>query len=229
MIEDPPLLTIRRNFPRPRPEQVAALTGVPTGQVVDCLDGRGALDGRIKPIDPAAAGFCGVALPCHAGPADNLAVFGALDAAQPSDVILIGTDGFTATAVIGDLVHGMLRNRGVAAVVTDGYVRDIVGLRAVGLPCFCAGVTPNSPARNGPGTVGLPVTLGDVTVAAGDLVVGDLDGVVVVPLARVDAVIARLETVRKAEAELEAKVKAGLELPDFVKTLLASDQVREID
>ncbi len=229
MIEDPPLLTIRREFPRPTPDQVAALTGMPTGQVVDCLEGRGALDGRIKPIDPAAANFCGVALPCHAGPADNLAVFGALDAAQPGDVILIGTDGFTATAVIGDLVHGMARNRGTAAVVTDGYVRDLAGLRAVGLPCFAAGVTPNSPARNGPGTVGLPVTLGDVTVAAGDLVVGDIDGVVIVPLARIDAVIARLETVRTAEAELEAKVKAGLELPDFVKSLLASDQVREID
>lgn len=229
MIEDPPLLTIRRNFPRPTAQQVAALTGVPTGFVVDCLDGRGALDGRIKPIDPAAAGFCGVALPCHAGPADNLAVFGALDAAQKGDVILIGTDGFAATAVIGDLVLGMASNRGAAAVVTDGYVRDILGLREVGLPCFAAGVTPNSPARNGPGTVGLPVTLGDVTVEAGDLVVGDLDGVVVLPFARIDAVIARLESVRKAEAELDAKVKAGLELPDFVRDLLASDRVREVD
>ncbi len=229
MIEDPPLLTIRRNFPRPSPEQVAALTGMQTGWVVDCLDGRGALDGRIKPIDPDAAGFCGVALPCHAGPADNLAVFGALDAARAGDVILIGTDGFAATAVIGDLVQGMARNRGVAAVVTDGCVRDIAGLRAVGLPCFAAGVTPNSPARNGPGTVGLPVTLGGVTVAAGDLVVGDLDGVVILPFARIDAVIARLAALRAAEAELEAKVKAGLEVPDFVQGLLSSDKVREVD
>lgn len=229
MIEDPPLLTIRRNFPRPTAEQLAALKGVPTGYVVDCLDGRGALDGRIKPLDPAVAGVCGTALPCHAGPADNLAVFGALDAAQKGDVVVIGTDAFAATAVIGDLVQGMFRNRGVAGVVTDGYVRDIAGLREVGLPCFCAGVTPNSPARNGPGTVGLPVTLGDVTVAAGDVVIGDIDGVVILPFDRIDAVIARLETVRKAEAELDAKVKAGLEVPDFIQGLLNSDRVREID
>lgn len=229
MIEDPPLLTIRRNFPRPSAEQVAALTGVPTGFLVDCLEGRGALGGGIRALEGTSADFCGVALPCFCGPADNLAVFGALDALQAGDVLLVGTDGFSATAVIGDLVLGMARNRGAAALVTDGYVRDIKGLQAVKLPCFAAGVTPNSPARNGPGTVGLPVILGGETVKAGDIVAGDIDGAVVVPFERIDAVIERLPALRAAEAELDAKVSAGLEIPDFVKDLLASDAVKEID
>jgi 4-hydroxy-4-methyl-2-oxoglutarate aldolase len=54
MIKDPPLLTIRRSFPRPRPEELAAFAGVPTGYVVDALGGRGALDYRIKPLTPAS-------------------------------------------------------------------------------------------------------------------------------------------------------------------------------
>jgi 4-hydroxy-4-methyl-2-oxoglutarate aldolase len=123
----------------------------------------------------------------------------------------------------------MAKNRGVVAVVTDGMVRDIPGLEGVGLPCFAAGVTPNSPARNGPGTAGLPVIAGRVSVSAGDVVVGDQDGVVVVPRYMVADVAARLDDVRTAEADLDAKVKAGLEIPDFVKNLLESDRVLEVE
>jgi len=229
MIEDPPLLTLRRNFPRPTAEQVAALTGLPTGFAVDAMDGRGALDARIKPVDGDAQTFCGVAVTCHAGPADNLAVFGAVEAARKGDVIVAATDGYTETAVVGDLVLGMARNRGVMAFVTDGCVRDVPGIRAVGLPCFAAGVTPNSPARNGPGTVGMPVVIGGTAIGPGDIVLGDGDGVVIVPLSRIDAVIARLPAIREAEAALDAKVKAGLEVPDFILSLFADGRVREVE
>ena len=70
--------------------------------------------------------------------------------------------------------------------MTDGCVRDIPGIRGVGLPCFAVGVTPNSPAREGPGTVGFPVSLAGVVVATGDIVAGDQDGVV--PADRVEPV-----------------------------------------
>lgn len=229
MIEDPPILTIKRGVRRPGATQVAALQGVATGYLVDCMNGRGALNGRIKPIDPDHAAFCGVAITCDCGPADNLGVFGALDLAIAGDVILIATDAFESTAVIGDLVLGMMKNRGVVASVTDGYVRDIVGLRKVGLPCYAAGVTPNSPARNGPATAGLPISIGGSNVCSGDLVIGDLDGVVVVPFDRIDEVIATLVSVREAEAALDASVNAGLEMPEFASELLASDRVRNID
>src|SRR5688500_10213908 len=102
MIEDPPLLTMRRHFQRPAADRLAAFAALPTGFVVDALGGRGALDGRIMPIGAAEA-FCGVALPCEAGPADNLAAFGALSMAEPGDVILCATDGFDRTSVAGDL------------------------------------------------------------------------------------------------------------------------------
>ncbi len=228
MITDPPILTIRRTFRRPDPELVAALAGVPTGHVVDAMSGRGALDYRIKPIAPTSAVSVGVALTCDNGPADNLAVFGALDAAQPGDIIVAATDGFTGTALIGDLLLGLMKNRGVLAFVTDGLVRDLPGLIGVGLPVYCAGLTPNSPVRNGPGTVGLPVVVGGVQVESGDIVVADQDGVVIVPRARAPEVLERLSVVRAAEASLEAKVKSGLEVPDFIAPLLRSDRVIEV-
>lgn len=229
MIKDPPALKIRRTVPRPDPVLIDSLAGQPTGFVVDAMGGRGALDHRIKPLVPLTGVMVGIAVTCDCGPADNLALFGALSVAGPGDVLVAATDGFAHTAVTGDLLLGMARNRGIVGFVTDGLVRDMPGLRAVGLPCFAAGVTPNSPARTGPGTVGLPVVVGGVAIESGDIIIGDEDGVVVVPRARAEATVAALGGVRAAEATLDARVRQGLEIPEFVTAILASDRVVEVD
>jgi 4-hydroxy-4-methyl-2-oxoglutarate aldolase len=221
-------LTIRANFPRPSKKLLDGFAGAPTGNVVDAMGGSGALDYRIKPLEPAAKVMVGVALTCYAGPADNLAVFGALSAAKAGDILVVATDGHRGCAVTGDLLLGMARNRGVAGFVTDGMVRDVNGLLSVGLPVYCAGVTPNSPARNGPGTVGQPVDLAGMRVEPGDIVIGDRDGVVIVPRGKAASVLEKLAEIRSAEAALEEKVKAGLAMPDFVSSILASDRVRHI-
>lgn len=228
MIDDPPLLKIRRNFKRPKKSELAALEGVQTGYVTDAMGGRGALDFRIKPLAPLGKTLVGVAITCDCGPADNLALFGALHAAKPGDILMVATDGFTATAVTGDLVMGMARNRGVTGLVTDGMVRDVAGILGVGLPVFCAGITPNSPVKNGPGSVGLPVVIGGVTVESGDIIVADNDGVVIVSRARIAEVLERLPAIRKAEAQFEAKVRDGLEVPGFFQALIDAGRVEEI-
>ena len=214
MIEEAPSIQ-RRDVVRPAAALVDALRGTPTGFLVDAMGGSGALDYRIKPAIADQAGFCGVALTCDAGPADNLALIAALESVQPGDVIVCATGRYTGCAVTGDLVLGMARNCGAVGFVTDGCVRDLPGIRAVGLPCYCIGVTPNSPARSGPGTVGFPVTLAGHPVASGDVIVADLDGVVVVPRVRLDEVIARLPAIRNAEAAMDQAVRDGLRLPKF--------------
>jgi 4-hydroxy-4-methyl-2-oxoglutarate aldolase len=229
MIKDPPLLTIRRNFPRPHAKELAAFAHTMTGHIVDAMEGRGALDHRIKPLAPISPVLVGTAITCHCGPADNLALFAALAVAQPGDILIAATDGFTATSVTGDLLMGMARNRGLLGLVTDGLARDLAGILAVGLPVYCAGLTPNSPARNGPGTVGLSVVLGGVAIDSGDIIVADNDGVVIVPRHKAGDVIGRLPQIRAAESALEAKVKSGLEVPDFIQSVLASDRITQID
>ena len=96
---------------------------------------------------------------------------------QPGDVLMVGTDQFTACAVTGDLVLGMAKNCGAVGFVTDGCVRDLVGIENVGLPAWSLGVTPNSPHRSGPGTIGFPIQLAGLRVCSGDVVVADRDGV----------------------------------------------------
>lgn len=228
MIEDHPLLRIRKNFPRPSAAQVDAFRGKQTGHVVDALGGSGGLDPRIKPIGGVKP-FCGVAVTCNDGPADNLATFASLTVVEPGDVVISTANGFTNIAVIGDLLLGMMKNSGVVAFVTDGAVRDIMGIRAVGLPCYAAAVTPNSPARHGPGTIGFPIVCGDAAIGSGDIVIGDEDGVVVVPYARIEETIERLSAVLAAEADLDAKVKAGMKIPDFFQKMIDSGRFKYVD
>ena len=215
MIEEVPTIQ-QAAFERPDATDVAALAGTPTGFVVDALGGTGALDFRIKPAVAAQWGFCGVALTCDAGPADNLALIHALAEVRPGDVLVAAAHGHTGCAITGDLVLAMARNAGAVGFVTDGCVRDLPGLRAVGLPAYCVGVTPNSPHRSGPGTVGLPVLIAGHPVASGDVVLADEDGVVVVPRARLKDVLARLPAIRAAEAKADQAVREGATKPGFL-------------
>ncbi len=232
MLESPPALTIRRRFTRPPRAAIAALEGALTGHVADALGGLGALDAAIKPLaaaPPAMRSVVGPAFPCMNSPADQLGLVGALGYAEPGDVLVIGTEAYLGTAVIGDLMARMALNRGVAGVITDGAVRDTPGIIEVGLPVYCAGVSPNSPQRNGPGTVGLAISIGGVTVNPGDVVVGDVDGIVIVPAAALEAVTERVQTIRRLEVETEAKVKAGLDFPESWRAFLEPGPARFVD
>jgi regulator of RNase E activity RraA len=229
MIDDNAPLIVRKTFERPEGDLVARYRGAPTSFVADAMGGRAAMDWRIKPLAGTPAAFAGVALPCHAGPGDNLAVSAATALAQRGDVILAATDAFAGAAVLGDLLLGMMRNRGVAAFVTDGLVRDLADIQAIAMPCFAMGITPDSPSRSGPGTVGLPVVIGGVAVAAGDIVVGDADGVVVVPRAQAAAIADALDRVRATEAAAAAHVKAGQDVSGNLAAVLEKPGIRFVD
>jgi 4-hydroxy-4-methyl-2-oxoglutarate aldolase len=176
-------------------------------------------------LDPENASFAGPALTAFAYPADTVGMFGALAEATLGDVLVVACEGFTGTAVIGDLAAGMMKNKGCAAFVTDGLARDRAGIIATGLPVFAAGISPNSPARNGPGVVGLPVNLGGLQVKPGDIIVGDADAVVVVPLERADAVLRALKEVRTNEAKAEQRVRDGAVMPQPMEAILAAAQI----
>lgn len=225
MIEDSPLLTVRRSFPRLSALELSPLRDTPTGFIVDCMDGRGALDYRVKPLLPLGQTLVGTVVTCACGPGDNLGLFGALELAEPGDIIVASTESFMGAAVIGDLVLEMMKNKGVVAFVTDGLARDLDGIERVGLPIFCKGVTPNSPSRNGPATAGYPVSLDTCHIRSGDVIVADRDGVVVVPKKRVDAVAQKLDAVKAAEAELLQSVQDGLVIPDFYRDLVSAGRL----
>ena len=208
MIGDPPKLVIKRPGRRLSEAALAPFAECSTSFVVDAMQGRGALDHRIKPLDPTTR-FVGSALTARAGARDNLAAVAALDFVKPGDVLVISAQGFKETAVFGDNMARIAKQRGAVAVVTDGAVRDADEIRAIGLPVFSQAVTPNSAFPSGPGEVGLPLSLGDVAIDTGDVVLGDADGVVVIAHDRLADIERSLEEVAAKEAALHAKIESG--------------------
>ena len=226
MIEDPPILRIRRGFARPAVELLEAFAGAQTGNVVDAMDGRGGLSARIKPLVESGT-TVGVAVTSYSRPGDNLGLFASLDLLRQGDFLVAASDGFVETAITGDLLMGMARNLGAVGLVTDSAVRDKAGILAVGLPVYSAGLTPNSPARNGPGQAGFPIVIGGVAVRSGDIVVADADGVVIVPQDEAEAVLEGLQAVRRAEAALGSDVESGLGVPNFLRAIVDSSRTVE--
>jgi 4-hydroxy-4-methyl-2-oxoglutarate aldolase len=221
-------LTIKRNFTRTAPKWVKQFSNLPIGNVCDAQGRVGALDYRIKPVSELSQ-FCGTALTVDSGPRDNLAAWAALEIAKPGDIILITTGGHLASSVAGDLYVGMARNAGVTAIVTDGVVRDLSGINEVGIPVFARGICANSPWKNGPGRVGLPIVIGGIAVNAGDIVAGDQDGVVIVARRKAAAVADGLKAVLAKEKKMEASVKAGMTVPGWLKEAYKAKGVRYLD
>lgn len=232
MIEEPPKLQIRKTIRRPSAEQIAAFRDIPTGFLCDAMEGQGALCSTIQPIGG------GRDLPTHAygpavvaenGPAEILATMGAVHVSQPGDIIVSAVHGHKNCSAAGDRFCGIMKNRGVAAFVTDGQMRDYPGIVAADLPAWCAGLSPNSPYSNGPAKVGFGAVVGGRYIETGDMIVADIDGVVVVPFARIDAVIAQLAAIQELEAALDAKVQAGLSEMPAIEAMLEDGTAKLVD
>jgi regulator of RNase E activity RraA len=206
--------------PRPSADSIAPFRDAPAGNVCDAMDRLGAMDYRIKPLDPTSR-LCGPALTVRTRPGDNLLVWKAIDVAQPGDVLVIGTSGFTTTSTFGENVVKAAKAKGIAGIVCDGMCRDASGIRATGLPAFALGCVPSSPSKDGPGEIGGPISCGGVPVQPGDLIVGDEDGVVVVPLGDLASVGARLAAIEAKEAKMQSDLDKGVLVPSWVDEVLA--------
>jgi 4-hydroxy-4-methyl-2-oxoglutarate aldolase len=219
---------IRATWTRPEPPVIESFRGVATALIADALGhGFGVVDHDIRPVWNGP-GFAGPALTVETAPDDILAVHASLKFSRPGDVMVVATRSSTRAAVLGGITTGLLRNAKIVAAVTDGVVRDVAHIEANGLPVYARGVSPGIPFKNGPGRIGLAVSLGHVAIAPGDIVVGDRDGIVVIPLAHAQHTANALENARNIEADLEAVVGAGTAVPPYAEQALAELDVNYV-
>ncbi len=207
MIGDPVALRIRRKIDRAPKSLVRAFAKAQTSFIADAMQGWNCLHYSIKGLNPKQK-FAGSAVTAFGGPRDNLAAMAMIDVAQPGDVLVVATGWDESGAVVGDIWAAVAKQKGVVGVVTDGLVRDAAGCEKLGPPMFARGLSPNAGYRNGPGEINATVSLGGIAISPGDIIVGDRDGVVVVPLAQAAAIKKSLDQVIKAEAEKDKQVKA---------------------
>ncbi len=219
---------IRETWPRPEPSVIDSFRGVPTALIADALGhGFGVIDHDVRPVWNGP-NFVGPALPVETAPHDILAVHLALRFSRPGDVMVIATRRSMEAAVLGGITTALLRNAGVVAAVTDGVARDVAHIEANGLPVYARGVSPGVPFKNGPGRIGLAISLGHVAIEPGDVVIGDRDGVVIVPLAHVHHTLKALANARNIESELEAVVRAGTTVPPYAEEALSELDVNYV-
>ena len=156
------------------------LRGIPTHIISDNMARMFAVGPGLRPFH--RGGFMiGSALTVRTRPGDNLMVHKAIDLAQPGDVIVVDAGGELTNAIVGEIMTTLAQTRGVAGMVIDGSVRDLDAIAASDFPVYARGITHRGPYKDGPGEINVVVNVGGQTIAPGDIVVGDADGVLAVP------------------------------------------------
>ena len=164
--------------------------------------------------------ICGPACTVKVFPGDNLMVHKALDIAQPGDIIVVDAGSTPMNGVIGDLVANKAMHRGIQAFVIDGLVRDLPGIKEVGLPVYARGVSPIGPLHRGPGEINYPVCCGGIVVNPGDIIIGDTNGLTVVRLDFAKEILERAYRQRESLRQYVADVKRGLFSNQWVDDIL---------
>lgn len=196
---------------RPAPEVVAAFSSLAAADVGDVMCAFNVMEAGLSSVVPGR--FCGPAITVRVRAGDNLMVHKAIDLASPGDVLVIDGHGDADNALVGENIVLWAKHRGIVGIIVDGAVRDVDALQAAGLPVRARRITPAGTYKHGPGEVNVPVACGRVVVQPGDLVLGDADGVAVVPRRDVEAVLAGMP----AKAATEASAHAGIARGDWVR------------
>ena len=204
--------------PRLADNLVERFRGFASSNVADSM-------GRFNFMDPGMASrsglpLCGRAVTVNCRPADNLMVHKALQVAEPGDIVVVATGGNTTSAVFGGLMGAAAASKGIGGIVVDGAIRDVEELTRLQLPAFSRSVCPGGCDKDGPGEINVPISCGGTVVAPGDIIVGDRDGLAVVPYAHA-AEVADLaaQLVEREQARSREIQSGGLFRPDVDELL----------
>ncbi|HVQ41817.1 MAG TPA: hypothetical protein VMS54_06415, partial [Vicinamibacterales bacterium] len=164
--------------------------------------------------------LCGLAITVNARPGDNLMVHKALQLAAPGDIVVVSTNGNTTSAVFGELMCRTAVAQKLGGLVVDGAIRDAQGIAALGFPAFSRTLTPGGCDKDGPGEINVPVSCGGAVVHPGDIIVGDSDGIAVVPRADAAEVLELVRALVQNEERRIAEIQSGgVFKPDIDETL----------
>jgi len=162
------------------------------------------MDTTIKPLQEEYS-VAGRAFTVKLPAGDNMAVLKGIRQAKLGDILVVDAKGYLYSSAAGDFVIGLAQTLGLGGVVIDGTIRDVLSIKALGFPVFCKGVTVACSKKIGSGEVDVPISCGGVSVFPGDIIVGDANGVSIVPQSRADEILrAAVEKMQKDEVRAAA-------------------------
>lgn len=176
---------------------------LPTTCISDALNGMNNLDPSIKPLQDSYK-VAGRAFTVKIPAGDNTMVLKAIKEASPGDVLVVDAKGESYRAVAGDFVVSLAQKLGIAGIIVDGVIRDLIGVRSLNFPVFSKGTTVAASFKNGAGEINVPISCGAVSITPGDIIVGDADGVVVIPQADAEKVLEKALAKLKKDEQREA-------------------------
>lgn len=195
-------------FIRPSQQIIDRFSKLGTAAITDAMGRYGAMDPEIKPVQRGLK-LCGPAVTIRTYRSDNLFLHVGLEAARAGDVIVADAGGVKNAGVWGDLMTVMAVHKKLAGVVIDGAVRDCADLIRSGLPIYSRHICPMGGFKEIEGAVNIPVSCGGIPVMAGDIIVGDDDGVAVVPQDQALAVLQKAELMIEKEKSVKNRIAAG--------------------
>jgi RraA family protein len=187
------------------PALLAALATIPVACISDVMMRLVSGGAALRPI--GAANVSGTAVTVRVPPGDNLMVHKAIDLARPGDVIVVDAAGDLTNAIVGERMVTVAQAKGLAGFVIHGAIRDADHLRSCGFPVFACGITHRGPYKNGPGELNYPIAINGMVIMPGDVVVGDADGLVCLPI--LDAPSLAIAARKKADSEAHTPPTEG--------------------
>ncbi|MBE0532311.1 MAG: RraA family protein [Rhodospirillales bacterium] len=181
---------------------------IPVANVSDCMARMDAGGCGLRPMHRDGQ-MAGPALTVRSRPGDNLMLHKAIDMAMPGDVIVCDAGGEVTNSLMGELMLAHAIKRGVAGVVLNGAVRDRQAFLDHNLPVYALGVTHRGPYKDGPGEIGFPITLYGMVIHPGDLILGDIDGVLAVPRLSAERILGAARAKNEAETRQMEAIRKG--------------------
>ena len=191
-------------------KMIATLDRFGTATLHEAAGRIGALPSAIKPVHHEMR-VCGTAMTVDSPSGDNLWIHRAIYAANPGDILVVSTRGAFEFGYWGEIMSEAAVSAGLGGLVIDGCVRDAVELARMGLPVFARGLCIRGTGKDlgATGAINAPIAIGDVTINPGDAVVGDTDGVVALPAARLQEIAAAAKAREAKEREILDRIRAG--------------------
>lgn len=181
---------------------------VATPHISDNMSRLHAVAAGLRPFHRSGR-LVGAALTVKTRPGDNLLVHKAIDMAGPGDVLVVDAGGDLTNAIIGEIMLRLAQSRGAAGFVIDGAIRDTAAFAAGEFPVYARGITHRGPYKDGPGEINVPVSVGGMLVKPGDIVVGDEDGVAVVPLEDAERLLVKIGEQQVREERMLSEAAGG--------------------